>query len=124
MSGLETLIKAPGAGFEAEDDFEWARENADSLSMEFEETQPVSEEPPEVTRPANHPVSFEELATVDSAAHPNFYWTWLLLDRGYSIEDCLAIRQIDQATYQQHLIQAKHNGYAVRPEWQRPGGLS
>ncbi len=59
----------------------------------------------------------QPVVTTSTTARPNFYWTWLLLDRGYSTEECRAIRQLDESTMLQHLLQAKSAGYTIKAEW-------
>ena len=45
------------------------------------------------------------------------HWTWHLLARGFSVEDCLAIRQIDSETFYDHLLRAAKEGLPVNPHW-------
>jgi len=45
------------------------------------------------------------------------HWTWQLLARGFTVEDCLAIRQIDGETLYDHLLRAAKEGLPVNPHW-------
>ena len=56
-------------------------------------------------------------APEESVERPNYYWTWRLLDDGYSVADCLAIRGIDEQLLLGHLINAFDDGLSVRLEW-------
>lgn len=51
------------------------------------------------------------------AGTPSHHWTWQLLARGFSPEDCLAIRQIDSETFHNHLLLAAEDGLTVNPAW-------
>ena len=52
-----------------------------------------------------------------SATKLPHYWTWKLLSDGYSVADCLASRQIDEAALLTHLVRAAREGLAVDPLW-------
>ena len=45
------------------------------------------------------------------------HWTWHLVARGFSSEDCQAIRQIDGETFYDHLLRAAKEGLPVNPHW-------
>jgi ATP-dependent DNA helicase RecQ len=51
------------------------------------------------------------------AAKLPHHWTWHLLARGFSVEDCIAIRQIDAETFYDHLLRAAKEGLPVNPQW-------
>jgi ATP-dependent DNA helicase RecQ len=51
------------------------------------------------------------------AAKLPHHWTWHLLARGFSVEDCIAIRQIDNETLYDHLLRAAKEGLPVNPHW-------
>jgi ATP-dependent DNA helicase RecQ len=48
---------------------------------------------------------------------PSYYWTWLLLSRGFRAEECLLIRGITRDVLLDHVSQAAENGLAIQPEW-------
>ena len=78
-----------------------------------ETAQPSLHEPPAVSSPEveNEPVTGER-------SHPrNHYWTWRLLSDGYTRDECLQIRQIDELEMLNHLLQAAEDGQPVRGEW-------
>ncbi|HUE72398.1 MAG TPA: RecQ family ATP-dependent DNA helicase [Pirellulaceae bacterium] len=45
------------------------------------------------------------------------HWTWHLLARGFSVDDCIAIRQIDSETFYDHLLRSAKEGLPVNPHW-------
>ena len=47
-------------------------------------------------------------------APPAYYWTWLLLSKGFSAEECLTIRGIARETLRDHVFQAAENGLALK----------
>jgi ATP-dependent DNA helicase RecQ len=49
-----------------------------------------------------------------------YYWTWLLLTRGFTADECLAIRGIKRDVLLDHVLQAAENGLASKPEWILP----
>ena len=65
---------------------------------------------------ANLAAGIQQDATVD-AASPVYYWTWRLLQDGYSWNECLVIRQINTETAVDHLNQADDAGWEVDPNW-------
>ena len=54
------------------------------------------------------------------ASRPPYYWTWLLLSRGFATDECLAIRGITRETLLDHLLQAAEDGLDVRLAWCLP----
>ena len=55
----------------------------------------------------------------DVAPHsrPNHYWTWQLLSKGYTAEECQAIRRISEESLFDHLLRAARDGLKVDPRW-------
>ena len=56
-------------------------------------------------------------AELSPSKRPPYYWTWLLLSRGFLADECLAIRGITRDVLLDHLLQAAENGLAVKPGW-------
>jgi ATP-dependent DNA helicase RecQ len=48
---------------------------------------------------------------------PSFYWTWRLLDHGFSATDCEQIRGAEAGKILDHALQAAEAGLPVRLEW-------
>jgi ATP-dependent DNA helicase RecQ len=48
---------------------------------------------------------------------PAYYWTWCLFSRGFSLEECTAIRGITRDALLDHLLQAAENGFSINREW-------
>ena len=46
------------------------------------------------------------------AAH---YWTWRLFDAGFSLDECMAIRNIDRETVWEHAVAAAEDGLRLDP---------
>jgi ATP-dependent DNA helicase RecQ len=51
------------------------------------------------------------------AAPSDCYWTWRLLNDGYSLADCVAIRSLDEQTIVEHLAEALDQGRTVDLRW-------
>lgn len=52
-----------------------------------------------------------------SGPQPSHYWTWRLFADRYTLEDCVAIRGVDEATVVSHLSRSVDEGLAVEPRW-------
>ena len=52
-----------------------------------------------------------------SAARPNYYWTWQLLRDGYTLDDCFQIRGLTHEDVIDHLTRAVEDGLVVDPAW-------
>lgn len=52
-----------------------------------------------------------------SVVRPDFYWTWKLLNDGYSSDQCCAIRRMRLPQVVDHLLRACEAGYRVSPDW-------
>ena len=48
---------------------------------------------------------------------PSHYWTWRMLSDRYTLDDCVAIRGLDEATILSHLARSVDEGLAVQPSW-------
>ena len=48
---------------------------------------------------------------------PGYYWTWRLLDGGFSPAECAAIRGLDETVIWDHAQQAVESGLNVDPGW-------
>jgi ATP-dependent DNA helicase RecQ len=74
-------------------------------------------DPPGSSTPGENgaaPTSPASEATSTPASH---YWTWRLLRDNYSLQECLAIRRLDEPTLLDHLHRAADEGRVVNPEW-------
>jgi uncharacterized protein YpbB len=49
--------------------------------------------------------------------HPSFYWTWRLLNDGYTPSECEQIRGLDAAQVLDHALQARERKLPVRAAW-------
>ncbi|MDA1056146.1 MAG: RecQ family ATP-dependent DNA helicase [Planctomycetota bacterium] len=76
---------------------------------------------PVPSSPAVHPVadSPKQNARVDppTGPRPSHFWTWRLLSDGYTLDDCIAARGLDEATIVSHLARSIDEGLAVQPSW-------
>jgi ATP-dependent DNA helicase RecQ len=54
---------------------------------------------------------------VPAGPKPTHYWTWRLLAERYTLEDCAAIRGLDEETIISHLSRSTDEGMAVQPSW-------
>jgi hypothetical protein len=70
--------------------------------------------PTMVTKHADRP---QHISASDVTARPDFHWTWLLLDRGFSPAECRAIRRLDEGTFLSQLQRAASEFYHVKWEW-------
>jgi hypothetical protein len=67
--------------------------------------------------PPRSPVPPEPDASAESPeTHPSYYWTWRLLKAGFSLDECVRIRQLDRGVILDDALQAVEEGYPVRPE--------
>ena len=78
-------------------------------------------ESPAATQTAPEPFQAESITRVDlpdsDLVKPSFYWTWRLLNDGYTLDQLKQVRQIDTATVFDHAIRAVENGLQVKPDW-------
>jgi len=51
-----------------------------------------------------------------SPSKPSHYWTWRLLSRGFSAEECVAIRGLPRETILDHALRAVEEGWPLRAE--------
>jgi ATP-dependent DNA helicase RecQ len=51
------------------------------------------------------------------ADHPTHYWTWRLLEKGFTPNECAAIRGLGPSDILAHAIQAAEEGRLVQPTW-------
>jgi ATP-dependent DNA helicase RecQ len=58
-------------------------------------------------------VSKPQLDTV----HPSFYWTWRLLNDGYTPGQCAQIRGLDPSEVLSHALQARESKLPIRADW-------
>ncbi len=65
----------------------------------------------------NAPLSLPRAAETSPSQRPPYYWTWLLLSRGFQADECLAIRGITRNVLLDHVLQAAENGLAIEPGW-------
>lgn len=59
-------------------------------------------------------------STVDDSDDPvqaNHYWTWRLLEDGYSLVECEKIRGLQQQELLDHLQRASEDGKIIKPDW-------
>jgi hypothetical protein len=49
--------------------------------------------------------------------HPSFYWTWRLLNDGYTPAECEQIRRLNASEILSHALQARESRLPVRAEW-------
>ena len=59
--------------------------------------------------------------TLDS--HPAHYWTWRLLERGFSVDDCATIRNLTTAEVLRHALAAVDDGLRLELRWCLPQDL-
>jgi ATP-dependent DNA helicase RecQ len=52
-----------------------------------------------------------------SPVKPSFYWTWRLLNEGYSVSECQQIRRLEPSQVLDHAIQALEHNLSLRAEW-------
>src|SRR5690606_27922112 len=56
-------------------------------------------------------------AEAPPAARPNYFWTWQLLERGFSPRECELIRRLTPDEILDHAVQAAEAGLVVPVEW-------
>ena len=103
-------------------------ETAPSISNDWDDDepevpadlQPVSEEPPkriqriDTVEPVEH---VEPAALDDPATKPSHFWTWRLLQSGFSPSECAAIRGLTSETVLDHAVRAANQGLDVNAGW-------
>jgi ATP-dependent DNA helicase RecQ len=52
-----------------------------------------------------------------TAGRPPYHWTWLLLSRDFTVEECMSIRGISRNMLMDHVLQAAANGLAIKADW-------
>jgi ATP-dependent DNA helicase RecQ len=74
-------------------------------------------------KPSDSSKTGEEVAAVEPAndratsTRASHYWTWRLLHDKYSLQQCLAIRRLDEAAVLDDLHRAADEGKVVEPDW-------
>jgi ATP-dependent DNA helicase RecQ len=67
---------------------------------------------PQAAPPAANPAD-----DVPPSDRPTYYWTWRLLQQGYSPEECAAIRRIEPEVVFDHVLRAADAGLPVDAHW-------
>ena len=67
--------------------------------------------------PMGPPAPVSVAASRPPGRQPPHYWTWRLLNSGFSAEECMAARQIDRESLLDHLLRAVEEGLPVKAEW-------
>ena len=63
-------------------------------------------------------VGHEETPVVPTPhAQPAHYWTWRLLEAGFAIDECAAIRGLSEEVVADHALRAADAGWEVAAEW-------
>ena len=55
--------------------------------------------------------------TTHAGGRPRHFWTWQLLQRGFSVEECMEIRGYDREVVLDHVLRAAEEGHAVDHRW-------
>ena len=100
---------------------EWVVESIDDGEMgeDFEQGEPIfGEIATQPTTPPSRPETKTDRRSPPqsrpaSGVNPPYYWTWLLLSRGFSAAECMAIRGITRETLLDHVLQAAENGLKI-----------
>jgi ATP-dependent DNA helicase RecQ len=109
-----------------EDTFEPAFDEVFALTREA--TEHVGEavesragEPAPVDPPPAEPessVGHDETAAAPTPhAQPAHYWTWRLLEAGFAVDECAAIRGLSEEVVADHALRAADAGWEVAAEW-------
>jgi len=53
----------------------------------------------------------------DAAVRPSHYWTWRLLEAGFSVAECAAIRSLEPEEVLDHALRAIDSGWPVEARW-------
>ena len=48
---------------------------------------------------------------------PTHVWTWRLFSDGFTLDECLAVRRLDEETVVSHLARSVDEGLSVQPSW-------
>jgi ATP-dependent DNA helicase RecQ len=56
-------------------------------------------------------------------SQPNYYWTWRLLDAGFSPDECAEIRVLSAEVVRDHALRAADHGHAIDAGWFLDAGL-
>jgi len=80
---------------------------AEVAAAERAPTEPVK---PGVQRVVSQPALDTSVENVTSS-----YWTWRVMQAGFTLKQCCAIRQLDEAAVLDHLIQAAERGHRTEP---------
>jgi len=73
--------------------------------------QPIVRRDPPVSPAKTSPVA------VEVNIQPSYYWTWRLMQAGFSLPECATIRDIEPNLIVDHMIQAVEQGWDVNLEW-------
>jgi len=89
-----------------------------SSSAPIVQVVPEASTPPDVPQLAP-PQSVARNSRVDAppGPKPSHYWTWRLLADGYTLNDCMEFRRLDEETVVSHLSRAVEEGLSVHPRW-------
>src|SRR5690606_23649477 len=52
-----------------------------------------------------------------ASAEPTHYWTWRVLDAGFTVDECMAIRGLSRDVVLDHVLRSIDEGKAARAEW-------
>jgi ATP-dependent DNA helicase RecQ len=72
-------------------------------------------EPPQDAAPGSPPAAAPSLPSTPE--QPNHYWTWRLLDAGFTPAECATIRGVEEDVVLDHALRAVEAGWRVRAEW-------
>jgi ATP-dependent DNA helicase RecQ len=56
-------------------------------------------------------------------SRPSYYWTWRLLDAGFTPEECAQVRALSPEVVRDHALRAADHGHAIDAAWFLDGGL-
>ncbi|MBI2478433.1 MAG: RecQ family ATP-dependent DNA helicase [Planctomycetia bacterium] len=77
--------------------------------------------PPETPAAASPPVDNASPPQVridaPTGPMPSHYWTWRLLSERFTLDDCVAIRGLDEEAIVSHLSRSVDEGLKVQPSW-------
>ncbi len=68
-------------------------------------------------RPIDEPADAAIAAPPSNLARPSHYWTWRLLDAGFSPDECAEIRGLAPEVVLDHALRAADHGLAVNAGW-------
>ncbi|MCA9123833.1 MAG: RecQ family ATP-dependent DNA helicase [Planctomycetaceae bacterium] len=95
----------------------------DSISpREPQREEPSRQHPPEeMPAPKSVAASAKIAQSTNDAApfipKPTHFWTWRLFADGFTFDECLAVRRLDEETVISHLARSVDEGLSVQPNW-------